>query len=79
MHKHLNDKAFLAAEKEKNAEEARKLFLEAWDKAIGEKNAEGKSYGDIIKSGKLPGKNGMAPRASFSKVGGSSGATVAPD
>ncbi len=57
MHKHLDDKGFQAAEKAKNVEKAKELFLEAWDKAVEEKNADGQQFGEIIKAGKLPGKN----------------------
>jgi hypothetical protein len=58
FHKHLNDKAFMAAHKAKNAAEALKLFNEAWGKTIEDKNGDGKAYGDVIKAGQLPGKNG---------------------
>lgn len=50
-------KAFQAAHKEKKTEDAMKLFKAAWEKAIKEKNADGKVFGDLIKEGKLPGKN----------------------
>ena len=38
-------------------DEAMKIFKDAWEKSITEKNADGKVYGDLIKEGKLPGKN----------------------
>lgn len=57
FHKHLDDKAFMAAHKAKNAEEALRLFNEAWGKTIEVKNGDSKSYGDVIKAGQLPGKN----------------------
>ena len=55
--KHLNDKAFMAAHKEKNTAEATKLFTEAWGKVVDDKNAAGETFGSLIKAGKLPGKN----------------------
>ena len=57
MHKVLDDKGFMMAHKEKDAAKALKLFNEAWSKAIEEKNADGEKYGDLIRAGKLPGKN----------------------
>ena len=61
-HKHLKDKEFLAAHKEAkdNAEKAalaKKLVAEALAAAEGEKNAAGKTYGELIKAGELPGTN----------------------
>ena len=57
MHKHLNDKEFLTLHKDKKSAEALKLIKDAWDKAAAEKNADGQSFGELIKAGKLPGKN----------------------
>lgn len=68
MHKYLDDKAFMAADKaskeateEKAKAEAKtkaaELFLSAWSKATAEKNADGKPFADLIKEGKIPGKN----------------------
>lgn len=57
FHKHFDDKAFKAADKEKKPEEALKLFNEAWGKTIEVKNGDGKSYSEVIKAGQLPGKN----------------------
>jgi hypothetical protein len=57
MHKHLDDKGFLAADKAKDMAGALKLLNEAWGKAIEEKNADGTKYIDLIKEGKNPGKN----------------------
>ena len=57
MHDRFEHKKFSAAHKEKKTEEAMKIFKEAWDKSIKEKNAAGVVYGDLIKEGKLPGKN----------------------
>ena len=48
---------FQAAHKDKKNDEAMKLFKEAWDKAVKEKNADGKVFEEFIKEGKLPGKN----------------------
>lgn len=58
MHDHLKHKEFLALHKDKKRAEALKLLQDAWKKAEAEKNAEGVSYGELIKAGKLPGKNG---------------------
>lgn len=57
IHKHLDDKAFMAADKDKDTAKATELFLAAWDKTVIEKNEAGVVYGDLIKEGKLPGKN----------------------
>ena len=57
FHDVFKHKDFQAAHKEKKTEEAMKLFKTAWDKAIKEKNADGKVFEDFIKEGKLPGKN----------------------
>lgn len=58
FHKHLNDKEFMSLHKDKKSAEALKLFQDAWKKTEAEKNAEGKTFGELIKAGKLPGKNG---------------------
>ena len=57
VHDRFKPKDFQAADKEKKTEEAMKIFKDAWEKSILEKNADGKVYGDLIKEGKLPGKN----------------------
>ena len=57
MHKHLDDKAFMAADKAKDDATALKLFNEAWGKAIVDKNEAGQTYAELLKAGKLPGKN----------------------
>jgi len=68
VHKHLDDKAFMAADKaskeatdEKAKAEAKakamELFLSAWSKAVADKNVDGKVFGDLIKEGKIPGRN----------------------
>ena len=56
-HDRFKHRDFTAADKDKKTEEAMKLFKDAWEKSILEKNADGKVYGDLIKEGKLPGKN----------------------
>ena len=56
-HDRFKPKDFQAADKAKNTEEALKVFKAAWEKSITEKNADGKVYFDLIKEGKLPGKN----------------------
>lgn len=56
-HDRFKHKDFTAADKDMKTEEAMKIFKDAWEKSILEKNAEGKVYGDLIKAGKLPGKN----------------------
>lgn len=62
FHKHLDDGAFKKAHQEKaeeddRSDEAMKIFLSAWDKVQSDKNAAGKTFGELIKAGKLPGKN----------------------
>jgi hypothetical protein len=56
-HDRFKPKDFQAADKEKKTDEALKIFKAAWEKSIIEKNADGKVYFDLIKEGKLPGKN----------------------
>lgn len=56
-HDRFKPKDFKAAEKEMKKDDAMKIFKAAWEKSILEKNADGKVYGDLIKDGKLPGKN----------------------
>ena len=56
-HDRFKHKDFTAADKEKKTDEAMKIFKDAWEKSIVEKNADGNVYGDLIKNGKLPGKN----------------------
>jgi hypothetical protein len=61
VHKHLNHKAFLAANKEKadpaQAAAATKFVADALKAAEAEKNADGKTFGELMKAGMLPGKN----------------------
>ena len=56
-HDRFKPKDFTTADKAKDKEAAMKIVKETWEKAIKEKNADGKIYGDLIKEGKLPGKN----------------------
>ena len=56
-HDRFKPKDFKAADMEKKTDDAMKVFKDAWEKSIIEKNADGKVYGDLIKAGKLPGKN----------------------
>ena len=56
-HNKFDLKAFQPAQKEKKTEEATKLFKDAWEKAIQEKNGDGAVFADLIKEGKNPGKN----------------------
>lgn len=56
-HDRFKHKDFSTADKAKNTDEALKLFKDAWEKSVKEKNADGKEYLELIKAGKLPGKN----------------------
>jgi hypothetical protein len=56
-HDRFKHKDFTAADEAKKHEEAMKIFKDAWEKSVIEKNAEGKVYLELIKAGKLPGKN----------------------
>lgn len=56
-HDRFKPKDFQAADKDMKTDEAMKIFKDAWEKSIKEKNADGKVYWDLIKEGKLPGKN----------------------
>jgi len=62
VHKHLKHKEFLAANMAKadnpaEAAKAVKLVADALKAAEAEKNAEGKTYGELMKAGLLPGKS----------------------
>lgn len=57
FHDSFKPKDFSAAVKAEKNDEAMKLFKETWEKSIQKKNADGKVYFDLIKEGKLPGKN----------------------
>lgn len=56
-HDRFEAKKYKAANEAKDAAESLKLFKAAWEKSVKEKNADGAIYGDLIKDGKLPGKN----------------------
>jgi hypothetical protein len=56
-HDRFEAKKYKKAQEDKQTEESLKLFKAAWDKSIVEKNSDGAVYGDLIKAGKLPGKN----------------------
>jgi hypothetical protein len=56
-HDRFDHKGFQTAHKDGKTDEAMKLFKAAWEKSITEKNADGKVFLDLIKEGKLPGKN----------------------
>lgn len=58
MHKSVNFKDLKAAMGKKDDAEVLKVFKEGLAKATAEKNADGKTFGDLIKSGEMPGKNG---------------------
>jgi hypothetical protein len=61
VHDNFKHRDFLAADKAKSdpeqAAKAKKLLADALAAAEGLKNAEGKSFGELIKAGSLPGKN----------------------
>ena len=62
VHKHLKHKEFLAADKArlddaKMAELAKKLVAEALAAAEAAKKDNGKTYGELMKAGTLPGTN----------------------
>ena len=56
-HDKFKPQEFKEADKAKKTEEAMKLFKDAWEKSISEKNGDGKIFGELIKEGKIPGKN----------------------
>jgi len=61
VHDNFKHKDFLAANKAKadpaEAAKAKKLIADALAAAEGLKNADGKTYGELMKAGQLPGKN----------------------
>ena len=61
VHDNFKHRDFLAADKAKSdpeqAAKAKKLLADALAAAEGLKNADGKSFGELIKAGSLPGKN----------------------
>jgi hypothetical protein len=63
FHDNFDDDAFKAAAKAKELKKTAELFTEAWDKTLDEKNEEGIPFRDLVKEGKLPGKNPPAPAA----------------
>lgn len=56
-HDRFKHKDFTAADKDGKTEEAMKVFKDAWEKSVKEKNADGKVFSDLIKEGKIPAKN----------------------
>ncbi len=56
-HDRFKPKDYKAANEAKDTALSMKIFKEAWEKSVTEKNADGKVYLDLIKEGKLPGKN----------------------
>ncbi len=58
MHKSVNFKDLKAANVAKDSAKVLELFKDGYKKAIAEKNADGKTFGELIKAGALPGKNG---------------------
>ena len=61
VHDNFKHRDFLAADKAKSdpeqAAKAKKLIADALAAAEGLKNADGKTFGELIKAGSLPGKN----------------------
>jgi hypothetical protein len=61
VHDNFKHRDFLAADKAKSepaeAAKAKKLIADALVAAEALKNADGQSYGELLKAGKLPGKN----------------------
>ena len=62
VHRHFKHRDFNKADKlgksdPAEAANAKKIIADALKKADAEKNAAGETYGDLIKAGKLPGKN----------------------
>lgn len=56
-HRDFNKADKLGKDSAEEATKAKKILAEALAKADDEKNAAGKTYGELIKSGQLPGKN----------------------
>jgi len=56
-HRDFNKADKLGKDNPEEAAKAKKLLAEALEKADAEKNADGKTFGDLIKAGQLPGKN----------------------
>jgi hypothetical protein len=62
IHKNFKHRDFTAAHKlakdnPAEAAKALKIIVDALNKAETQKNAQGQAYGDLLKSGTLPGKN----------------------
>ena len=57
MHKSVNFKDLKPALTAKDNAKVLALFKEGYGKATAEKNADGKTFGELIKAGTLPGKN----------------------
>jgi hypothetical protein len=56
-HRDFNKADKLGKDNAEEAAKAKKILAEALSKADEEKNAAGKTYGELIKAGQLPGKN----------------------
>jgi hypothetical protein len=61
VHEHLDDDAFKKLDKSakdmpEDGKQALKLLIDALQKSEADKNADGKSFGEIMKGGELPGK-----------------------
>jgi len=56
-HRDFNKADKLGKDNPEEAAKAKKLLAEALEKADAEKNADGKTFGDLIRAGQLPGKN----------------------
>jgi hypothetical protein len=56
-HRDFNKADKLGKDNAEEAAKAKKLIAEALTKAEAEKNAAGKTYGELLKAGKLPGTN----------------------
>jgi hypothetical protein len=56
-HRDFNKADKLGKDNPEEAAKAKKLLAEALEETDAEKNADGKTFGDLIKAGQLPGKN----------------------
>ncbi|HEY2414204.1 MAG TPA: hypothetical protein VGI40_18315 [Pirellulaceae bacterium] len=56
-HRDFNKADKLGKDNPEGAAKAKKLLAEALEKADAEKNADGKTFGELIRAGQLPGKN----------------------
>ena len=57
MHRDFNKADKLGMDNPEERAKAQKLIADALIQADKDKNAAGKTYGDLIKAGKLPGQN----------------------